>query len=473
MTDAERFGTLDAEHEFAARVAGSLRSFGILSMDGPRIERQTRTADLRLRRSKRFDDAVGILTLTDEDGVLRWRVGSGAAPARPAGRRAAGGRLGSRARVIEQFKFEDVEPNRIGQKLVELDQLLTGAQGLFSVDGKVLAELEKGRTNVSFGEAVRPRADGRILLFVHGTFSNCEQLLTELAGSPQGVDLLKTLVKGERYGQVLAFNHPTLSVSPLLNAVELARLFRGSAAEVDVICHSRGGLVTRAWLELLDERDAGRGRVIFAGSPLAGTSLAAPARLKASLDVLTNLSKALSAAVEVGGAFFPLALPYGQAAMALMSLFGKVTELAVQSPLLDAGVSLIPGLAAQSRQGANAEILALRRSFSDLSSSERKRYLERYYFLRSNFESEDPGWRFWRYFRKSALADRAADVIFDAENDLVVDSASMCSLADDIGSLHAEHVCDLSGKKTVHHLNYFRQPEVVSFLRQALMLGES
>jgi hypothetical protein len=457
--------TLDAERAFAARLADSLQRFGVVPLDAPPLAGQSRTADLRRARRDRLDDAVGILTLTEEDGVLRWRVGSGAMPRRPLGRRVAKRAFGGRARVVEQYKFVDIAPNQIGQKLSELDSLLTGAEGLFAVDAPVLGAVEKGE-NVVFGAEVRPPAEGRVLLFVHGTFSKCQHLLTELASTSAGLELLQAAVRGNRYTQVLAYNHPTLSLSPILNAVALARRFRDSRTEVDIVCHSRGGLVVRSWLELLDARSGGqkpRARVVFAGSPLAGTSLAAPARLKAALDVLTNLSRALSA--DGPGAVF--ALPYGQASMALMSLFGKITLLATRSPLLDAGVSMIPGLSAQSRAGSNADILELRRSFAALAATERSRYAERYFFLKSNFESEAVNWRFCRHFRGTALAERAADVLFESKNDLVVDCASMTDLSDAAFALEAPRVCDLSAKKTVHHCNYFRQPEAVAFIRRA------
>lgn len=116
--------------------------------------------------------------------------------------------------------------------------------------------------------AAKPAATGRILLFVHGTFSKSEALFDQLndPNFPAGRDFLGRAL--QHYAQVLAFNHPTISVSPLLNALDLARLLADTAADIDVVCHSRGGLVTRWWLEAFD-RGPGRRRVVLVGSPFA------------------------------------------------------------------------------------------------------------------------------------------------------------------------------------------------------------
>jgi hypothetical protein len=468
-TDRER----DQENSaFAAEISQGFGSFGIVPVDTA-VASQSGTAQLRRTRRRRLDDPVGIMTLVDEDGVLRWRIGSGPAPRRPAGRRARRG-AGSRGRIVEQFKFEDLPANQIGAKLRDLDGYLTRTQGLFHVPKAALEVLDRQRRGdasqkLTLDEEVQPPKQGRVLLLVHGTFSSCENLLTELASSDEGFDLLREVLNGPTYDQVLAFNHPTLSVSPILNAATLASRFRGSDPQVDVICHSRGGLVTRWWLEVVDHfQGEARGSVVFAGSPLAGTGLASPHQLKGALDVLTNLSRALSLAAKAGGILFPIAAPLGHAVGVLFSMFGKITSIAAKTPLLDAGVAMIPGLAGQSREGANGEILRLREAFTRRPAAERQeRFLDRYWFLTSNFETEDAGWRFWRHFRKANLADAATDRVFEGENDLVVDSVSMTDLADGTraagGQTHGFGTSSL-----VHHCNYFQQEATVELLRRAL-----
>jgi len=48
---------------------------------------------------------------------------------------------------------------------------------------------------------------------------------------------------------VLAFDHPTVSVTPTAKATWLADLVRGAGLTVDIIAHSRGGFVARMLTE--------------------------------------------------------------------------------------------------------------------------------------------------------------------------------------------------------------------------------
>jgi triacylglycerol esterase/lipase EstA (alpha/beta hydrolase family) len=98
---------------------------------------------------------------------------------------------------------------------------------------------------------------------VHGTFSNVDGYLKELGQIPEGRVFLGEIE--ETYDQVLGFDHATLAVSPVMNALDLARLFQDSKADIDVISHSRGGLVVRWWLEQFDSRGAGGARAILVG----------------------------------------------------------------------------------------------------------------------------------------------------------------------------------------------------------------
>src|SRR5208337_4047232 len=77
-------------------------------------------------------------------------------------------------------------------------------------------------------------AKKNVLLFVHGTFSNCDNLFTEMAAAPldAGAKLLAAAEK--RYDLILTFDHPTMSFSPVVNAFDLAALLRPAPASVDV-----------------------------------------------------------------------------------------------------------------------------------------------------------------------------------------------------------------------------------------------
>ena len=458
----------ESTEEFARTSTEKFADFGIHPIDadvfGEDIE--PRIATLRRARRRRGEAGkVGYMSLMDTDGVLRWELGPGPAPSRRYRRRRAGTRLAAGDRtgdVIRQFKFEELPPNEVGAKLQQLDGFLTPNQGL----REVTRQLKVGRE-------VAPKP-GRILLIVHGTFSHCDNLLDEITGTAEGKSLLERVFSSGKYAQVLAFNHPTLSVSPILNAAALAHHFRGSDANVDVICHSRGGLVVRWWLEVLDHAAKPRGRVVFAGPPLAGTGLAAPARLRGALNVLTNISKTLGVISKGSMLVFPAAAPIGHAAGVMFGFFGKLMDIASRTPIVDAGVAMIPGLAGQSREGANGEILRLRESFTGLQEADRRRrFIDNYYVLQSNFEPPDPTWKFWRYFRKDQLLNTAADMVFEGNNDLVVDTDSMASLADDIFNLSlAEAQVERFGgtSEVVHHLNYFHQPQTIRLIERALQV---
>jgi pimeloyl-ACP methyl ester carboxylesterase len=300
----------------------------------------------------------------------------------------------------------------------------------------------------------RPLAGRRILLFVHGAFSNSNHLVDELRATAGGVAFLNRAAA--HYNQVLAFNHPTLSVSPVLNALDLKRLFQEAKAQVDVVCHSRGGLVARWWCEVLSGGCVPR-RVVFVGAPLAGTSLAAASRLREALNLLTNIGHALSLAADTASA----AVPFLTVAGGLIRMITSISGVLGKAPIVDAAVALFPGLASMSRVGNNAELLRLRAS-GVMPACE-------YFAVKSNFEPTDPGWAFWRYFTKvkERAAEAVANIIFDGPNDLVVDTDSMGELAENL-SIPAGRIYDFGTTDRVHHANYFRQDAALDFIAKSL-----
>src|SRR5262249_46077537 len=150
------------------------------------------------------------------------------------------------------------------------------------------------------------------------------------------------------YAAVLAFEHPTIAVSPFLNALDLAAALKPYGnLPVDIVCHSRGGLVALWWMHMVDRQDRQK-RCIFLGSPLQGTSLANPAKLRSSLNLLANVGKLVG---DIGGTAGILALP-----MTLIKVISSVIDAAASVPLLDAALAMIPGLSAQSRIDNNHEL---------------------------------------------------------------------------------------------------------------------
>ncbi|MCA9177339.1 MAG: hypothetical protein KDB14_22775 [Planctomycetales bacterium] len=361
-------------------------------------------------------------------------------------------------RSLQRYRFEELAPNEITEKLVLLDNRLTPNQGL--------RQLTSGNLNDSEAE---PIASGRVLLLVHGTFSNSENVVEDLKSTAVGRSFLEWA--DANYDQLVAFGHPTLSVSPILNALVLARAFSGSQTEVDVVCHSRGGLVVRWWLEALAPSSSPRRRAVFVGSPLAGTGLAAPDRLRQTLDLLASFSRQLATCATTASALIPFAAPMFQLSALMAGVLSSAATIGSKTPLLDAMISLVPGLAAQSRQGANAELLGLRAGFDSSTREHLLAQARRYAFVISNFEPEAPGWRFWRHFRKDQLANHAADFVFEGANDLVVDTPSMTDLADTFQLSPDDarnRVLDFATNERVHHCNYFRMPETLQFIQDFL-----
>jgi pimeloyl-ACP methyl ester carboxylesterase len=401
------------------------------------------------RRSRRGPrpSSTATLSLVRVDGVLRWTYRR---PARRVGRRravqAGAGPIGGK--VITSFDFREIPPNEIVKKIEDLDAKLTPNRGL---------RQWKSGTLIPVAGPVRAK---RILLFIHGTFSKSEMFFAELTATPEGRAMLAAAAK--KYAAILAFDHPTLSVSPILNAMDLEESLAGTTAPIDVVCHSRGGLVAAWWLRI------GRRKVdnvMFVASPLEGTSLASPPRLKNTLDRLANIADAIEKAASVGATFSPPAAPLLGIASGLMQVLGGALSIGARTPLVDAGVAVVAGLAGQSAVGNNPELLRLHRGQWQSSP--------RCFAVKSDFEPGDPTaswWAFWKSWKNPALkaADIFADPVFSGPNDLVVDAGSMTRRLS--AELPAADVFDFQTNNVVHHCNYFAQKQTVDFLRQALSI---
>ncbi len=128
---------------------------------------------------------------------------------------------------------------------------------------------------------------GRALLLVHGTFS-CAADAFALMPRPT-IEALGRLYGGRMF----AFDHPSLHHSPADNVQQLlAMLPPGTNVELDVITHSRGGLVARELIERQPPSGVAGMRVrqtIFVAAPNRGTVLADSEHGIKMLDRYTNL----------------------------------------------------------------------------------------------------------------------------------------------------------------------------------------
>ncbi|CAN7750890.1 caspase family protein [Variovorax sp. LjRoot84] len=129
-------------------------------------------------------------------------------------------------------------------------------------------------------------SQGPALLFVHGTFST--------SGAFQAIEPATMNEVSRRYGgRTFAFNHPTMTADPRENAIAfLADIPEGILLEIDIVCHSRGGLVARQIAAL--GQAAGKVRVrriVFVGATNAGTLLADEDHMIDMVSRFTTIAK--------------------------------------------------------------------------------------------------------------------------------------------------------------------------------------
>jgi pimeloyl-ACP methyl ester carboxylesterase len=437
-------------------------------------EEEDLVAGLRRRRrraSNTTDGRIKTVSLVQEDGVLYWRdnipevepsnLGMGLSQRRR--RRRAGLSVPAEAPEMGQplvltRTFPVLEPNKIVAAVGAIDRALNKALDP-SLHSRLRPLVKATDGNLTLGDAdVMGPFSGRTLLFVHGTFSNAINMLDEFKATRDALAFLNAAMNGaNKYDHVVFFEHATLAVSPVLNALELGRALAGSSGRIDVIAHSRGGLVVRWWLEAfgksLNVSAATPVRAVLVGSPLRGTSLAAPDKLQGALSLISNVGTFAEVTLKLAGPANPFLWVAGK----LVEVVVSATGLLARTPLVDGLVALIPGLCGQSAVQNNHEIDRLRLGPCAVDP--------RYFAVQSNFETQNPGWQFWKNFRFKRIGDMAADAVFPGPNDLVVDTDFMVDLG--VPNLQlADQPRNFGTNDTVWHCNYFRQPETIGDIAQ-------
>ncbi len=125
----------------------------------------------------------------------------------------------------------------------------------------------------------------RILLILHGTFSKSKYPVQGL-----GAEFLQWASR--YYRGIIAYDHWTVSKSPLENARDLwaqldERLRKGDR-RIDILAHSRGGLIARALVEM-ENRHRAINRVVFVATPNSGSSWVDPQNWGNAADHLVNM----------------------------------------------------------------------------------------------------------------------------------------------------------------------------------------
>ena len=271
---------------------------------------------------------------------------------------------------------------------------------------------------------------GPALLFVHGEMNFSHTTFGRLPA-----EVMRNL--HDQYGgRVLAFDHPTVSVTPTENAARLAEMVAGAGLAVDVLAHSRGGLVARVLTEQPQAIGLAAGslevrRLVMAGTPNQGTPLASTDGLSKLVDRLTDI-------------------------------LDMVPDNAV-TDVLSIVISVVKQLAVGAFNGLDG-IIAMKPGGQWLTELNRPRpTTAAYYAVSSDYDAPDGS------PLKLIARDRVTDLLFrNIGNDLIVpeagvhagNGASLFPIADPLA---------LTATQSVDHSSYWACPAVHSQLRQWLV----
>jgi hypothetical protein len=347
-----------------------------------------------------------VVLATDEHGVKTWHFAEQAEPADRSGVR--GGRR------TQRYSIRRTAPVRVATdgatadrgaipgiaKIIELVTFPVAELAAAGVDfavGRWDRREHPHRVRVLDGGAWRPAtaddldslSKGPALLFVHGTFSTTEGAFASLP--------LATMTElNERYeSRVAAFDHPTIADDPIENARQFFELVGDRTLELDIVCHSRGGLVARSIAERPEDIGSDKvhvNQIVLVGVPNAGTILADAAHWNELVDRFTTILSLF---------------PVPGAGDVLETVFALVRSIAVRTARkLDGLASMVPD--GPFLQKLNAE----RGSIGDT----------KYLAVVSDYEPKNPGLKAW-------LNDEIRDRIFDMKpNDMMVRIDSMCGV---------------------------------------------
>nr|MCU0635877.1 hypothetical protein [Gemmatimonadaceae bacterium] len=381
-----------------------------------------------------------LVMATDEDGIVSWHVAPARAATRGGSEVTASRRYEIPADAVEHTSGPQTRGlvAMVGKKLLKELVFPLVDPVIGEISATFVNRLEQAKwpyrvrtflpgahaTDVGGtldGAGWASLAQGRALLFLHGTFSR-----SHLAFGTLPSDVMTELAHCYG-GRLFAFDHFTLSHDPKENIRRfLAEVPDGTALDVDIVCHSRGGLVARMLSEQLAQYALGGrrlrvGQVVFVGSPNAGTGLADPQHVGAFLDVITNL-------VNV--------IPSGGVGDVLGMVLGVLKQVAVGA------MAGLDGLMSMDPDGDFAKWLQAGRPLDGT----------RYRAIAANVTPVDPG-------LKRFLFRRGLGQLLAGANDLVVPTESVYGAAAGAGfPITERHV--LEGNEAVSHTQYFADRSV-------------
>lgn len=278
-------------------------------------------------------------------------------------------------------------------------------------------------------------AAGRGLLFVHGTFS------TSATGFGQLSDDVLGRLADAYDRRVLALEHPSVASSPEDNVAWLRdHLAGGPPLDLDVVTHSRGGLVGRVLAGGVDAvPEVTINTLVFGATPNHGTLLADPDHVVAFLDRSTTLLNLAP----------PGAADVVQAAMEVILVGVKAVAAG--------GLEHLTGLTGMNP--SSPWLAALNDAPLPGSTTLRG--------IAADFEPTGALRRAVKVRVKDAVVDR---VMGDLANDMVVPTTGVSGSAHDPDSLVVDPLV-FSPNDGVHHGNLFAQRRVQAHLGQWLPGG--
>lgn len=297
---------------------------------------------------------------------------------------------------------------------------------------------------IKIADAVSVKPGERNLLLLHGTFSHASSAFAGLATSKgSGGSTFFHNVKAIYQDRIFAFDHFTVSRSPLENAQALLDGLPGRPCSFDVITHSRGGLVLRTLVEdeaqLKSPSRFSLGRSVLVASPNEGTPLASPSHFDRYVTWISNL-------IDL--------FPENPFTIAAHFIAEALTWLA-RAVLVD-----LPGLAAMNSEGA-----VIRQLQGPPGPP-----VHAYSALVANYQP-DQG-------MLQRMLDTGVDVFFGTANDLVVPteggwrvgpSGTPVIAANQIGCFGLGGNLQNPPNEQVTHISFFSRSTTVDFLTHVLL----
>lgn len=306
----------------------------------------------------------------------------------------------------------------------------------------------------------------RILLLVHGTFSNTVSSFGALTVQPAGQRFLGLAL--DHYDAILGYDHYTLAETPAQNAEAMFEALlklqkQSQGIEIDSISFSRGGLVYRYLTEQIipfEKTQLAFRKSIFVGCTNAGTELANDENWKYLVDFYTNI---VAGASRLLGMFPSAKLPAQIFSQAIQTI-GSLVKYMAQDAVAD---NSVPGLSAMDPEGRFVTAI------NTIPATRTRPGASSYYAIGSSFEPDRKTYA-GKLGKRLAfkVADGFVDQLMGEANDLVVNTDSMF-IVDPVSSAQLLEKLPFGENGEIYHTVYFNQPQVARQCSQWLGLVQA